>query len=283
MILLGVDIGFSNDRDTCCSCVLEVSHTSLNLLENPKRFCIEDRAVEIRRIVDAFGSPTLVGIDAPLTPMLISQNPRTGRMVDKVFSRGPFSNGRRGPQPGSIATPRQGWPLYCAGMRFRQTLEQSVRGLRYVSFCEIHNRPIEGAIEVIPKLTQALLLPPNCTTERPRGANIDESLFLHLFGSSDSWLQKLPMPLLPNESLLTMVGRILKDPHRHHEEIGAFVAAYQTVCSLIGGAVAIGSEGEHEGYFSLPRHTSWHEGWQVAYEEIRDDNLAMHDIVGNLT
>src|SRR4051794_35512223 len=41
----------------------------------------------------------LITLDAPVTPVRIKDRPKTGRSVEKRFSRGDFSNGKRGLQP----------------------------------------------------------------------------------------------------------------------------------------------------------------------------------------
>ena len=53
----------------------------------------------------------MVSVDAPLTPVRLTDRPKSGRSVDKRFSKGVFHSSQGGPQPGSISVPLQGWPL----------------------------------------------------------------------------------------------------------------------------------------------------------------------------
>src|SRR5437879_4852684 len=45
---------------------------------------------------EVIGQSDLITLDAPVTPVRITDRPKTGRCVEKRFSRGDFSNGKRG-------------------------------------------------------------------------------------------------------------------------------------------------------------------------------------------
>jgi hypothetical protein len=105
----------------------------------------------------------IIAIDAPLTPVLISEKPKTGRKIEKLFSNGIFSNSPyRGPQPSSIAVPAQGFPLYQAGMK----IVANLNSYRYLSITEIRQGCRKGIYEVIPKMTQSFLFPRQIVANR---------------------------------------------------------------------------------------------------------------------
>ncbi len=125
-------------------------------------------------------------MDAPLTPRLISPSVAppagvSGRRVEKQFSGNRFSNFHRGPQPSSILVPKQGWPLYQAGMNLLGEIQDLDAGLRYISFADFAKAPDSRVIECIPKLTQALLVPGETVRGRRKGISIDDHLFPLMF------------------------------------------------------------------------------------------------------
>jgi hypothetical protein len=113
-------------------------------------------------------------VDAPLTPVRLTDRPKSGRSVDKRFSKGVFHSSQGGSQPGSISVPLQGWPLYEAGMDVVGTFREAMLG-DYGPFEGFEKVPSSGVIECIPKLTQALLVPREVVRER-RGT-VDDYLF----------------------------------------------------------------------------------------------------------
>lgn len=280
--ILGIDIGYSPNRKTCCSCVLSLEGRTILLKEKPNRFSFPDALHELQRLRDIGVCPSVVGVDAPLTPMLIEEKPSTGRAVDKLFSRGQFSNGRRGPQPGSIATPRQGWPLYKAGMSFITSLREVFHRNQYVRLIELRNEKWAGAIEVIPKLTQALLLPQSAIVDRPRRAKIDDHLFPILFLRNRDVIRRILKGFSFAPSTHTFIKEASARPSSYHEELAAFVAAFQGLLCLIGSASAIGQVGDSEGYFALPCRQFWHEDWRSAYDAIDRGDSVEVAIEGNL-
>lgn len=270
--ILGIDIGYSLKRKTCCSCALSLEGRTILLKEKPNRFSFPDTLHELERLREIGVYPSVVGVDAPLTPRLIEEKPSTGRAVDKLFSRGEFSNGRRGPQPGSIATPRQGWPLYRAGMTFISLLREVFPRNQYIELSEAKRTKWHGAIEVFPKLTQAVLLPRSSIAERPRRANIDEHLFPQLFMRHQDIIRRTLRGFAIDTTATDFIDEVSARPATHHEELAAFVAAFQGLLCFLGSASAIGHAGDLEGYFALPRREFWHKDWRKAYKAIdRDD------------
>jgi len=131
----GIDFGFSETRPS-----FGYSQFQTDLIPgvNPKhviRVCEETVATSLEEFLentlesDVVRKTDLITLDAPVTPVRIKDRPKAGRCVDKRFSRGDFSNGKRGPQPSSIAVPAQGWPLYCAAMSFLDSLKGCNRAI----------------------------------------------------------------------------------------------------------------------------------------------------------
>jgi hypothetical protein len=104
-------------------------------------------------------------VDAPLTPVRLTDRPKSGRSVDKRFSKGVFHSSQGGPPPGSISVPLQGWPLYEAGMDVVGTFREAMLG-DYGPFEGFEKAPSSGVIECIPKLRQTLLVPREVVRER---------------------------------------------------------------------------------------------------------------------
>jgi hypothetical protein len=160
MNVLGLDIGFSVTKTTNSFCLLDVDEKrkEVGLVEPAKRF-LRGEALELFRRLSRFYPETKwVSVDAPLTPVRLSDRPKSGRSVDKRFSKGVFHSSQGGPQPGSISVPLQGWPLYEAGMDIVGKLREAMLG-DYVPFEGFEKAPSSGVIECIPKLTQACSCP----------------------------------------------------------------------------------------------------------------------------
>ena len=97
--------------------------------------------------------------------MRLTDQPKSGRSVDKRFSKGVFQSPQGGPQPGSISVPLKGWPLYEAGMHIPGKRREAMLD-DYVPFEGFEKASASGVIECIPKLTQALLVPREVVRER---------------------------------------------------------------------------------------------------------------------
>jgi hypothetical protein len=160
MNVLGLDIGFSVTKTTNSFCLLDVDEKrkEVGLVEPAKRF-LRGEALELfRRLSRFYPEIKWVSVDAPLTPVRLSDRPKSGRSVDKRFSKGVFHSSQGGPQPGSISVPLQGWPLCEAGMDIVGKLREAMLG-DYVPFEGFEKAPSSGVIECIPKLTQACSCP----------------------------------------------------------------------------------------------------------------------------
>jgi hypothetical protein len=233
---------------------------------------------------------TLVAIDAPITPERISFKPKSGRQIERRFARGAFNNSKRGPQPSSISVPKQGWPLYCGAMDLMADLSRNRFTMAPIAAAN-ENAVVKisgkSCIEVCPKMTQALLAPKLRVVGRPNKNStpsfyrqIDNWLFSHLFvavsprdpvpdgGSQPIWgvdrsemCRLLGDSVQIDESVWDEAKRIsiIQPLNERHELIGAFVAAFQGALVLAGGAVAVGTSGDHEGYYALP--SQWHSDW----------------------
>lgn len=188
MQIIGIDLGFSPTEITSCYCAFKVDKETkeISFLFEPTKFNYRDTRVINMIRSNAFD---VIALDAPLTPKHIDETgqakPKTGRMIEKAFSLDIFSNSQRGPQPSSIAVPKQGWPFYCAGMQFASALYPH----RYLSLENIRNGETVGIYEVIPKLTQTLLMPREVLVNRNN--QIDNYLFPLLFQNSSPYRQNI--------------------------------------------------------------------------------------------
>ena len=110
MNVLGLDVGFSVTKATNSFCLLNVDEKrkEIGLVEPAKRF-LRGYAPELfRRLSRSYPEIRWVSVDAPPMPVRLSYRPKSGRSVDKRFSKGVFHGSRRVPQPGSISVPLQG-------------------------------------------------------------------------------------------------------------------------------------------------------------------------------
>jgi dCTP diphosphatase len=274
MNVLGIDVGFSITQETSSFCLVSIDsrRREVNLTEGPKRFALHQASSVFQRL-SSYGNIGWVSIDAPLTLERLNHRPESGRSVDKRFSRGAFHSSHRGPQPGSISVPKQGWPLYEAGMDLLEKLRAGKLGT-YVPFESFRGVLSGGAIECIPKLTQALLVPRDVVRERK--GNVDEHLFPLLFAR-----EGLERPALNralggykfSPDLEEVIGEISSGPKRYHEELAAIVAAVQGVLLATGRASVVGRVGDSEGYFALPHRDDWHPDWRAVFESTRANGV----------
>ncbi len=214
-------------------------------------------------------------MDAPLTPTRINQIPKEGRTIDKVFSKSKFSsgNGNRGPQPGSIKTPRPGWFLYNAGMDLVSIIADLNQEMNYISLLDFMNGKKKGIIEIIPKLTQSLLVPKLSVTGRGKN-KIDDYLFPRLFdttGDDRIYLDNALDNWRLDHKLESVIGLIAQRPKKYHEELASIIAAVQGAMLLIGRASIVGFCGENEGYYLLPQIDRWHPFWKDVFWDVKKD------------
>jgi NTP pyrophosphatase (non-canonical NTP hydrolase) len=267
MNVLGLDVGFSITKATNSLCLLNVDEERkrIGLVERAKRFLRGDATELFRRLSRFYPEIKWVSVDAPLTPVRLSYRPKSGRSVDKRFSKGVFHSSQGGPQPGSISVPLQGWPLYEAGMDIVEKLRETTLG-DYLPFEDFEKAPSSGVIECIPKLTQALLVPREVVRER-RGT-VDDYLFPLLFEKEGPYRRVLDRALGDyrfTSQVEEMISEISLAPNRHHEELAAIVAAVQGVLVAIGRASVVGCAGDSEGYYALPHREDWDPDWLRAF------------------
>ncbi len=124
-------------------------------------------------------------------------------------------------------------------------------------------------MEVIPKLTQAILAPRSTLVGRPATANIDKFLFARSLATPHegrSPLEQLVGSAILGASVFEEARRIQAlGAAARHEAIGAFVAGLQGALLLTGGAAFVGASGPGEGYYALPRR--WHSDWKAAWQD----------------
>jgi hypothetical protein len=194
MNVLGLDIGFSITKATNSFCLLYVDEElkEIGLVEPAKRFLCGEALELFRRLTRSYPEIRWVSVDAPLTPVRLTDRPKSGRSVDKRSSKGVFHSSQGGPQPGSISVPLKGWPLYEAGMHIVGKLREAMLD-DYVPFEGFEKASASGVIECIPKLTQTLLVPREVVRER-RGP-VDDYLFPLLPEKEGPYMRRLDQAL----------------------------------------------------------------------------------------
>lgn len=304
---LGIDFGFALEGES-----LGYSQFETSLNEGAARITVINQSLTstleaFRRNVlhsEIAQQSALITLDAPITLVRIPRLPAVGREVERRFSRGMFSNGKRGPQPSSIRVPRQGWSLYCEAMGFLAEINQA--GFSLPRFPGEGDRIVldfqtKKCVEVCPKLTQTLFTPINrISTRSPSNGmpkfyrQIDNWLFPHLFvnqqpntpypvgGTQPAFGQDfggiadlLGADLTIDASVWNEAARIqaTRPLSVRHELIGAFVAGIQGAIMLAGKACMVGAPGEHEGFYILP--SIWHDDWDEVWNKTtkQDDSV----------
>ncbi|MBF8982785.1 hypothetical protein IZY60_04450 [Lutibacter sp. B2] len=261
MIVLGIDAGFSKNEKTSAYCLMKIADGKIELLIEPQKFIFE----ECVKIFDGkfLENVDVITIDAPMTLEPILEKPSTGRKIDKLFSGDIFNNSKRGPQPGSISTPKQGWPLYESGMVFKKHFERN--GFNYKVF---NNSKLEkkSIIEVIPKLTQALPLESQLLVSRPKNSQIDNFLFQYTF-ENGSCFRNCFGDISFSEDIELLIDKYTSNTKKYHEELAGLLAALQGVLYTLGSYSIIGFEGSHEGHYLLPPIESWNSDWETAFQK----------------
>lgn len=261
MQVMGIDLGFSPTKKTSCYCAFKVgtSTKEIEFLLKPVKFNYRDTAIINMIRTNSFDVITL---DAPMTPQHIDETgrakPDTGRMIEKAFSVDIFHGSKRGPQPSSIAVPRQGWPFYCAGMQFSSDLNP----YRYLSLDDIREVKPVGIYEVVPKLTQSLLVPREILVNRDD--QIDNYLFPILFLRNSEYrclINSVLDDYYFSSEIEDYICGISSNIKAYHEELAAFVCAFQALLINMGKASIIGFNGDYEAYYALPNTSYWQEEW----------------------
>lgn len=265
MYVLGIDLGFSETQKTSCYCGLKIDRESkmIEFLFRPQKFNYHDP--EFFALLRAYPFE-IITLDAPLTPKHIYEReqaiPKTGRKLEKAFSLDIFHGARRGPQPSSIAVPKQGWPFYCAGMRF----VSEMKPYRYLSLDDIRNGSTVGIYETIPKLVQALLIPREVLVSRTD--QIDNYLFPRLFQKSSDYrcfLDNMLDGFSFSSEIENYINNISRNIRLYHEELAAIVCAVQAFFIYTGNASFVGFDGDYEAYYALPNTAYWQEEWRDCF------------------
>lgn len=294
---LGIDFGYAPETPSLGYIQFDThvskTETVISLVAQSEISTLQD--FKTSALARAYGAGvSLIALDAPITPSRLAMRPRSGRMVEKRFSRGDFSNVKRGPQPSSISVPRQGWPLYCGAMEMMVDLGRLGYKMPLITDGAL---TLSGndVVEVCPKMTQSLLVPQSRVMGRPGKQQtpafyrkIDNWLFSHLFvpeaplgidppgQQQPSWgidhtglLGLIENGVRIDQSVWSEAARIASSRPltRRHELIGAFVAGIQGAIALAGSSVAVGAGGDHEGYYVLP--SQWHVDWTHVWEKTR--------------
>jgi hypothetical protein len=261
MRILGIDAGFSTVKDTSAYMILEVNAKNIQLVTEPTKFVVTDAP-------SIFNSTLLkdidiITIDAPMTSKEHLEKPKTGRTIDKAFSGGKFTNSKRGPQPGSISTPKQGWPLYVVGMKLKMHFEMN--SFTYISLVDKENKSNSKVVlEVIPKLSQSLLLERNILVERPKNIQIDNHLFSYTFDKDSVFLKSFGDYKIDNK-VHKLIDLYKSNTKKYHEELAALIAALQGVLFAIDSYSIVGVYGEYEGSYLLPSINYWNDEWKAEF------------------
>lgn len=271
--ILGVDVGYSETKRSNSYCIVSVDEAkkTIGLIEEPECFCITDAQQTLETIFNKHDDVELVALDAPITPELMITRPGSGRTIERVFSKSLFSNGLRGPQPSSLSVPQPGWALYSTGMELVNLICEMDNRKKYISVADFVLGQKSGIIEIIPKLTQALLVPRASVIGRGK-AKIDDYLFPRLFsanGDNRCFLDNALDEWKFTGDLEFLIDTLASRPKKYHEEFAAVVSAIQGAMLIIGKASVIGFLGANEGYYVLPQVHSWHEEWRDTFIDVK--------------
>jgi hypothetical protein len=133
---------------------------------------------------------------------------------------------------------------------------------RYLSLDSIQQGETVGIYELVPKLTQTLLMPRELLVNR--NGQIDNYLFPLLFQSSSPYRQNINNTLdgyYFSSEIESYINGISKQIRKYHEELAAFVSAFQALLICIGKASIIGFKGNFEAYYALPNTAFWQQEW----------------------
>lgn len=297
-LVIGIDvgrIGITADRGVAALLVTQVPDTfELRVLGPTERTDYHYVGGLLSRL--RVEGRVLVAVDAPITSERAYVRPK-GRQVEKRLSRGDFANARRGLQPSSIAVPRQGMRLHEKAMDICDGMAKL--GIPYFSLpwgvSEVE-LPFRGVIEVLPKLTQGLLMPRGLVTDlRPQegdGHQIEHWLFPYMFLTEPSVAGRPAVPDVQTASSRYATSIRFHSSFEEEAEriwaqhspkcdtaINAFVAAFQGALAVAGLSALVGCPGPSEGYITVPR--VWHEDWESVWARtaLESDQVERIDLV----
>ena len=260
MIVIGIDLGFSEKSKTSAFCKLEAKNNRIEVITIPTKFIFNQYETIFNK--ELISDVNLISIDAPLTSKKILAKPKSGRKIDKLFSGDIFTNSKKGPQPGSISTPKQGWPLYEVGMIYKEYFEN--QNFTYID-CKDKLIKDKVILEVIPKLTQALTNQREFLVSRKKGSKIDNILFPHTFSASSKFRQNFGQVEYSLE-LEQLIELYKSNTKKYHEELAAIIAALQAVLYGLNKYTIVGFIGEYEGNYLLPSYDFWDLEWKDAFK-----------------
>lgn len=259
--VLGIDVGFSRVKDTSSFCILSFDGVNIDLVRKCTKFVFSDFKSLFSE--DFLNDIDLITIDAPLTSDRILSRPSSGRDIDKLFSSGLFNNSKRGPQPGSISTPKQGWPLYEAGMDLKEFFDINV--FSFFNFDNGFRKKGKLIFEIIPKLTQTLCADYHFFIDRPKKFQIDNYLFPHTFNDGSRFLSAFN-GINFSDDLLKEIELFKSNPKYYHEELAGLIAALQGVLFLMDRFCVVGFSGIYQGHFLLPDKMFWDDVWKREFD-----------------
>jgi len=260
--ILGIDVGFSLTRPTSAFCILEIKDQKIDFISKPTKFVFPDfKKIFTEKVLEHID---IITIDAPLTTQKIPIMPKTGRFIDRLFSCGLFHNSRRGPQPGSISTPAQGWPLYEAGMVFKEYFSEN--GFNYFDLSKEDFSKDKKVLEIIPKLTQTLTANYDHYMKRPRKSQIDNYLFPHTFKIDSRFLKGFEGYQISNK-IFNEIKLYNTNTKYYHEELAGLIAAMQGALFSLNNYSNIGFAGDNQGHYLLPNIKYWDPVWQKQFEK----------------
>ncbi|HKH45880.1 MAG TPA: hypothetical protein VKM72_14555 [Thermoanaerobaculia bacterium] len=222
----------------------------------------------------------LIALTAPLTPRPLERKPWRARAVEIRLSRGTFASSLRGPNMPWISRAHS-WSRYEQALGPFEILQ--ARGFPLLAIpaeAPAAELPLRCTAEVFPKASLAVLGPRTALLSRP-GANeflghLDDWLFPQLFTAPErgsppieARLAVLVPGLRLAPEVLDEVRRIanLRRPDPRRAPLRAFLAAFQGVLALCGGACLVGAAGDHEGSVLLP--SLWHPEWETEWSDFR--------------
>jgi len=285
--VIGIDPGVPRAEATAAFSVLRLDGTGAIGLARRSESLRKPELATLLRDDPLLGDEhlRLAAVNAPLTPARLERKPLRARKVEIRLSRGAFAGSVRGPHPTWISAGRSGWLRYLEAAQLLDVLRE--RGLPLLAMPPAPpdgvapELPARCTVEVFAKVTLAVLAPRGPLEGRPTSdefmGQIDDWLFPRLF------LPETPGGRAPIEDVLETQApglhfapetlleaeRItrLRRPSPRREPLRAFVAAFQGILALAGGAALVGAEGDTEGYYVMP--AAWHPDWEEEWSHQR--------------
>ncbi len=225
--VLGVDIGWSEQRASSAACLLvwDARHVGWEI----RRFSARaDHRARVLSGLLAGRKVLLVALDGPLHPQLLPLSQH--REAERALTLG---IGKLVGQPGSVVSPT-GQKLHAMTQAVaRDLLARRVvqRPKRINTFCPL------GLVEAFPSAFMGVMLPQAFATPRAQRSNL---YFSALSGTDPFGLLALLCRLLPERCVLGDVVRI-----KNRDDRAAFVAALSALSVVAGQFSAVGDRFGH--------------------------------------